>query len=87
MPQPEGRFVHNFIIVAPGLSNYQYLFFFNVIHPITLYPVQLIWKSVAHNISNQDALTEKLREIIGSPDTKQIVAALLFQSVGQPNAG
>jgi hypothetical protein len=85
-PQPDGRFVHSFIITVPGLSNYRYQLF-NLIHPITLYPAQLVWRGVGTNIATQDDLTAKLREMIGAPETKQIVAALLAQVSGQPNAG
>src|SRR5258706_8041645 len=48
-----GRFVHNFTLVVPALNNYQYQLF-QVLHPITLYPVQLAWQGVIYNVANQE---------------------------------
>lgn len=74
-------FQQSFLLVAPGLNNYQYLLFY-LQHPITLYPATLVWQSGPALIMSQEQLVEKLKEIIGSEQTKKIVQALLAQVSG-----
>ena len=83
--QPDGRFLHNFMLVVPGLSNYKYSLF-QVAHPITLYPAQVYWQNVGIGVATQENLVQKLQEIIASDSTKKIVEALLAQVSG-PDAG
>jgi hypothetical protein len=75
------NFIHHFTIVAPGLNNYSYLLFY-VQHPITLYPATLVWQGVGHVITNQAQLTAKLKDILESAQTRQVVEALLAQVSG-----
>jgi hypothetical protein len=75
------NFVQQFVIVAPGLNNYVFILF-HVIHPITLYPATLVWQNGGHVIPNQAALTAKLKEILESGQTRQVIEALLAQVSG-----
>ena len=84
--QGDGNFHHDFLIVAPGLSNYQFQLFY-VLHPITLYPLSLVWRQRGWSISSEEELVAKLKEIINDSDTKKIVTALLAQVGGLPAAG
>ncbi len=70
------NFVQQFMIVAPGLNNYSFLLFY-VLHPITLYPATLQWQNTNYVIPNQAGLTAKLKEILESGQTRQVVEALL----------
>lgn len=80
-PQGDGRFLHYFMIVAPGLSNYQYQLFYAV-HTITLYPVTINWNNQQYSIPDQGRLTEMLKQILGSEQTKHILQALIAQVIG-----
>jgi hypothetical protein len=73
--------VQHFAIVAPGLNNYSFLLFY-VLHPITLYPATLVWQSANYTIPNQAGLTAKLKEILESGQTRQVIEALLAQVSG-----
>ena len=75
------NFVQQFVIVAPGLNNYAFILFF-VVHPITLYPAYLVWQNTNYNIPNQDGLTAKMKEILESGQTRQVIEALLAQVSG-----
>ena len=75
------NFVQQFVIVAPGLNNYAFILFY-VVHPITLYPATLMWQNTNNSIPNQAALTAKLKEILESGQTRQVVEALLAQVSG-----
>ena len=71
-------FTHSFNIVAPGLNNYRYQLF-QIQHSITLYPLLLIWSSANIQIASQESLITRLKEILSSPQTRQIIEALLAQ--------
>jgi hypothetical protein len=72
------NFIQSFFIIAPGLSNYQFQLF-QLVHSITLYPAQLTWQSAVVIIADEKQLTEKLKEVLSSPQTRQIVHALIAQ--------
>lgn len=80
----DGRFIANFTLTVPGLNNYRYQLF-QVMFPITLYPLQVIWQNRGMTMANQDQFIAQLREIITSPDTIKLVQALLAQVTGPTN--
>ncbi len=75
------NFVQRFVIVAPGLNDYAFILFY-VVHPITLYPATLVWQNINHTVPNQAGLTAKLKEILESSQTRQVIEALLAQVSG-----
>lgn len=81
----DGRFHHVFSLVVPGLNNYKYGLF-QVTHSITLYPVLVSWFNQNSSLINQEQLINKLKELIGSETTKNIVEALLAQVSGSPSS-
>jgi hypothetical protein len=80
----DGQFHHNFVLVVPGLDNYRFGLF-QVMHPITLYPLLVSWINSNVSIGTQELFVQKLKEIIGADSTKRIIEALLAQVSG-PNA-
>lgn len=75
------NFLHHFAIVAPGLNNYTFLLFW-VSHTITLYPLTLGWQGANFGLPNQAALIAKMKEILESGQTRQVIEALLAQVSG-----
>jgi hypothetical protein len=79
----DGQFYQYFVLVVPAMDNYKYQLFY-LLHPITLYPLSLFWKDTWIPVASEEQLIEKVKEIIGSPETRKIIQALLSQ-VGSPN--
>jgi hypothetical protein len=77
----DGRFIQSFVLNVPALDNYKYLLF-TVYHPILLYPLTLVWKDIGITITSEEALIAKVKEILGSDETKKAIQALLAQVSG-----
>lgn len=70
-------FVHHFYLVAPTL-NYRYQLF-EVEHPLHFYPLGVRHLNMTMQISSEDDLRKKLREIFAAPQTVAAVQSILAQ--------
>jgi hypothetical protein len=70
-------FVHHFYIVAPTL-NYKYELF-TLSHVINFYPLTLRQASQNLTIMNEEDFKEKLKEILSSQHTLNVVHSILAQ--------
>ena len=70
-------FVHHFYLVAPTL-NYKYELF-TVSHGINFYPLTLRQTSQNLTIRNEEDFKEKLKEILSSQHTLNVVHSILAQ--------
>jgi hypothetical protein len=70
-------FVHHFYLVAPTL-NYKYELF-TVSHVINFYPLTLRQTSQNVSIMNEEDFKEKLKEILSSQHTLNVVHSILAQ--------
>jgi hypothetical protein len=74
-------FVHSFSLVAPYLGDYTFLLLV-VRHSVLLYPVQVraLATGKDHICSTPAEFVELLRELLGSVETKRVIAAILAQT-------
>jgi hypothetical protein len=74
-------FVHSFSLVAPYLGDYTFLLLV-VRHSVLLYPLQVraLATGKDHTCSTPAEFVELLRELLGSVETKRIIAAILAQT-------
>ena len=79
-PYLGGTFEHEFKIVAPQLNGYKYTLL--TIHQkgVFSYPCSLYFEDSSYDLSNEDELLFRLREIFSSDLTKKIVSNLIAQS-------
>jgi len=70
-------FVHHFYLVAPTL-NYKYELF-TVSHVINFYPLTLRKGSETTSVSSEENFKEKLKEILSSQHTLNVVHSILAQ--------
>jgi hypothetical protein len=79
-------FLHIFYLMAPSLDQYTYTLF-NIRHGVSFYPLDLAdHAGRVSKIMTQDHLTEALRTIFSSENTKRVVRAILAQ-VEEPVPG
>ena len=81
-------FIHHFKVVAPFLDNYTYVLF-SVVHRLPLYPLEIdapVAKKSYGNVKNEAEFRGILEGILNSEGVKQIVRALIVQSVPEPKA-
>jgi len=70
-------FVHHFYLAAPTL-NYKYELF-TVSHGINFYPLALRHVSETTSVSSEENFKEKLKEILSSQHTLNVVHSILAQ--------
>lgn len=71
--------VHDFVMRAPSIDNYEYTLFtarHELIHP---YPVSIPFSGIHHNITDADRLKKLLSEIFKHEKTRQIVTSIISQ--------
>jgi hypothetical protein len=69
-----------FVIVVPALFGYSYTLF-QILHGPTLYPATVYQgPAQGRQILNEDELVQYLREVLASPATTRLIAALMAQA-------
>src|SRR4051794_33930512 len=73
-------FAHNFMVVVPLLDNYTYRLLV-VVHPLHFYPLDLQADVMGqtYRCQTEQEFKEKLREVLGSQQTKVVINAILAQ--------
>lgn len=75
-------FGHSFTLVAPALGGYRY-HLFSIEHDVKMYPVTLFYRDDTGNgliCRTEAALSDAIRDILSSDETRKIVSALVAQS-------
>lgn len=76
--------LHRFMVEVPSLDDYTFALF-SVIHPLTLYPLDIQAQSSNglhySNISSPAGFESALRDVFSSSEFKRIIAALKAQAV------
>ena len=74
------QFRHKFYLVVPTLGNYSYLLL-SAAHDIRLYPAGLLDSSTdtSYECNSEQEFIVRLRAILATEQTKQIVGAILSQ--------
>jgi len=91
LQKESGNFLYEFLLIAPGLQDYQYSLF-TISHEIELYPIVIETdKMIARELGNDNNdpiiiksepdYIERLRKIFCTKKTKKIVNAMIAQSV------
>jgi hypothetical protein len=73
------NFLHVFTLVANALGPYRY-HLFKVRHPLTLYPLRILFMGSWFEVKDQEAFEQKLKEIFNSDETIKIINSILAQS-------
>ena len=76
----QGRFSHNFQIVAPNLNNYTYTLFTIVEEDIFGFPCKF-QDETFFSIKTEEELLERLKNIFSSDETKKVINSLMSQSI------
>jgi hypothetical protein len=74
------KIVHSFDILAPALSNYRFNLF-HIRHELLFYPLDFIYQNQIIPIESEEELTNKMKEVFNSEDTKKILNSLYSQSI------
>ena len=75
-----GEFIHTFDLVVPSLEGYRYRLF-RVTHSVTLYPaLGMLPSTRAVRLDDEAALTDWLRDVFTSRETRRVIAALIAQA-------
>jgi hypothetical protein len=78
--QDEEGLYSTLMIVVPALNNYSYAVC-RIDYPISLYPCRLysLIDEARYAITNEDQLTEGLKDVLGSAELKRVMTGLLAQ--------